>query len=40
MLKINTWNTLTVYLNWIIGDTEQYNKPFDCEQMDELCWIE
>ena len=40
MLNSNTWNSLTVCLNWIIGITYQYLDLFDSVQMNELCWIE
>ena len=24
--------------NWIVSDTLQYLKPYDCVQTNELCW--
>ena len=40
VLNSNTWNSLTVCLNWIISLIYQYLKPFDCVQINEKYWIE
>ena len=38
--RIYTWNSLNVYLNWIIGNTSQHLEPFDCQQINDECSIE
>ena len=40
ILNSNTWNHLTLCPNWILTITQQYFEPFDCVQINELCWAE
>ena len=35
VLNNNTWNSLTVYLEWIISITSYYFEPFESTQMNE-----
>ena len=43
MLHSNTWNSLAVCLNWIIGIASQCLEPFDCLRMNSVqwnyCWV-
>ena len=35
VLNNNTWNSLTVFRNRIIGIIQHYQESFDCVQMNE-----